>query len=111
MRWLNLPRHFRARFASAPRDNALAVQVVVIVSRACWNVLTEGLHLGELIGKSIRVGQVELEIGGETDPCDLMDHFHQGIQDALRTEFRGGIYGRVVKGGRIQVGDSIALIV
>ena len=74
------------------------------------NVLTEGIDLGGLIGKTIRVGEVELQIGGETDPCSLMDHFHQGLQEALRPDCRGGVYGRVLKGGRIKVGDGVEIV-
>ncbi len=74
------------------------------------NVLTEGVDLGPLIGRSIRIGEVELEIGGETDPCGLMDKLHNGLKDALEPECRGGVYGRVVKGGKISIGDAVVPI-
>ena len=47
------------------------------------NLLVEGIELGATIGKRLRVGPVELEVMGETRPCQLMDDARLGLKDAL----------------------------
>lgn len=74
------------------------------------NILVEGLDLGPLIGKSVRVGEIELAINGETEPCGLMDTFQPGLQEALKPDCRGGIYGSILKGGRVKTGDTVAVL-
>lgn len=74
------------------------------------NVLTEGLALGTLFGKTLRVGTLEVHIIAETEPCGLMDKIHQGLQHVLTPECRAGVYGRVTKSGSFAVGDEIAVI-
>lgn len=71
------------------------------------NVLVETASLGHLVGKTVRVGEVELEITDETRPCALMDQLHQGLRAALVPDCRGGVHGRVLRAGRIQVGDTL----
>lgn len=74
------------------------------------NVCVEGLDLPALIGRRVRVGQLVLDVLDETRPCDLMDEMHPGLQAALRPEGRGGVYGRVLEGGLLQIGDSIEIL-
>ena len=74
------------------------------------NVCVEGLTLLPLVGRRLRVGEVELEILDETRPCNLMDQLQPGLLAALIPEGRGGIYGRVCAGGRIAVGDTIEIL-
>jgi len=33
-----------------------------------------------------------------------------GLKDALATEWRGGVYGRVIESGVVQIGDKISPI-
>ncbi len=73
------------------------------------NVLVECASLGQLIGQSIRVGEVVVDIKAETDPCQMMEDQHAGLLKALVPEVRGGVYGRVVRGGKIKVGDLITV--
>jgi MOSC domain-containing protein YiiM len=42
------------------------------------NVLVDAASLKHLIGRTIRVGELEVAIGAETRPCGLMDELHQG---------------------------------
>ncbi len=71
------------------------------------NVLIEGLRAPDLMGKSITVGDIEIRVNGETEPCGRMDELCPGLRKALEPDCRGGVYGSVVKGGEIRVGDSV----
>lgn len=74
------------------------------------NVLVGGLDFAELIGKTLRLGEVELAIVGETEPCRLMNLRHQGLMQALVPNLRGGLHGRVIKSGTIRVGDQANVV-
>jgi MOSC domain-containing protein YiiM len=71
------------------------------------NIVVSGFPLGESIGRRIRVGGCLIDVIAETRPCKLMDDFAPGLQQALSPDRRGGVYGRVVRGGRIDVGGSV----
>ena len=53
------------------------------------NVLVDAPELAYWIGKTIRVGGVEVAVKAETKPCGLMDQLHRGLKDALVPECRG----------------------
>lgn len=74
------------------------------------NVLVEGLDLASLIGKTVRVGPVEVRIKDETRPCDKMDALHPGLQTVLRPNCRAGVHGRVTRTGRVAVGDTVTVV-
>ncbi len=74
------------------------------------NLLVDCPSLGELIGKTIRVGGVEIVINGETDPCSIMDLQHPGLREILIPDMRGGVYGRVIRGGAIKRGEMINIV-
>jgi MOSC domain-containing protein YiiM len=61
------------------------------------------------VGKTLRIGDIELEITRETDPCSRMDDQHQGLKSALMSEWRGGVCCKVIKAGSLKVGDSVEL--
>lgn len=71
------------------------------------NILVDDLDFDASSGYSVRIGEVIIEILGETVPCDLMDQHTEGLREALVPDRRGGVYGRVVSGGRIQIGDAV----
>jgi len=73
------------------------------------NLLVSGVDLKESIGKTLHVGDVEILIGGETVPCPRMEKGHEGLMNALKPEWRGGVYGKVIKGGEIAIGDDVKL--
>ncbi len=58
-------------------------------------------------GGQLRIGDLLLEVTQETQPCHLMEAAHRGLKRALAPEWRGGVCCRVVKGGRIRVGDDV----
>lgn len=73
------------------------------------NLLVEGFELEETVSAALSIGDVELEITGETDPCRRMTKVASGLREALTPSWRGGVCCRVIHGGRISVGDSVAL--
>lgn len=71
------------------------------------NLLVECDSLENLVGQTVRAGSVEVAILGETDPCARMEELHPGLREALVPHMRGGVHGRVTKGGTIQIGDPL----
>ncbi len=74
------------------------------------NLLVEGIPLASLKGKMIRIGDVELNINGETKPCGQMDDAHDGLQGILKPECRGGMHASVQKGGTMRAGDAVVVV-
>ncbi len=112
--------------ANDPRGRPGARQITVVAreawQRACaelgaqlpWtlrraNLLVQGVALAGSAGSRLRVGDVLLEITGETEPCRRMDEQHAGLRAALEPEWRGGVSCRVLEGGTLAVGDRVAL--
>lgn len=74
------------------------------------NVLVEGLRLGELIGARLALGEVEIDVVDETEPCGEMDRLHPGLRRALTPDCRGGVHGRIVRAGTIRTGDPVRVL-
>ncbi len=74
------------------------------------NLLIDAGGLGELIGRTCRLGEVRLVVTGETRPCGLMDKQWQGLRAALTPDFRGGVTARVERGGMLRRGDPLVVI-
>lgn len=72
------------------------------------NLLVRGLPLAESRGRVLAVGPARILVHGETTPCRLMDDAHPGLQEALRPDWRGGIYGEVLESGEVSVGDEVS---
>ncbi|MBO9379354.1 MOSC domain-containing protein [Sphingomonas histidinilytica] len=71
------------------------------------NLLVEGVILPREEGARVRIGGAIVEITGECDPCRRMDAVADGLQLALRPEWRGGRIARVIEGGAIALGDEV----
>jgi len=76
------------------------------------NLCVDGLIFGpEDVGKIICIGTtIELEITGETKPCERMDEAYFGLKDALSIEWRGGVTCRVRKGGVVYLNSCVQII-
>ncbi len=96
----------RERWAEATAE--LNVELPWYTRRA--NILVEGIDLAASMGRELQLGEVVLRIEGETDPCGVMERACRGLRKALTPDYRGGVHGRVLRGGRIAVGDAIMLL-
>ena len=73
------------------------------------NLLVDNIDLFESTGKMIKIGELELLITRETDPCERMEEAVPGLFQALAKEWRGGVCCRVLRKGRINVGDKVEI--
>ncbi len=73
------------------------------------NLLVEGIMLPREEGRRVWIGTALLEITGECDPCHRMDAVSDGLQLALRPEWRGGRTCTVIEGGTIAIGDEVRI--
>lgn len=72
------------------------------------NLLVDGIDLADARGRTLRVGEAEVRIFGETRPCHQMDEACPGLRAALDPPWTGGAFGEVIRGGTIQVGSPVA---
>ena len=71
------------------------------------NLLVAGVDLAGTTGRVLRVGDLRLEITGETKPCYQMDAAVDGLRAALEPDWRGGAHGVVLNDATIRMGDSV----
>ena len=71
------------------------------------NLLIDEIDLENKIGSWISIGEVVLEITGETDPCSRMDEIHPGLKKVLEPNWRGGVTCRIIHGGIIAINDKV----
>ena len=74
------------------------------------NVLLPGIDLIESTGKTIRIGEVELIVRGETRPCRQMEAALPGLEEAMNDRWGGGAWTEVVTGGTIRGGDAVEML-
>ena len=73
------------------------------------NIVVKGINLLALQGKQFQIGEVILETTGLCHPCSRMEeNLGEGGYNAMRGH--GGITTRIVKGGRIKIGDEVKTI-
>ena len=73
------------------------------------NLLVEGIDLMKTTRRLLQIGDLVLEVTGESRPCERMDEACDGLLVALQQDWRGGVCCRVVQNARIQVGDRVVL--
>ena len=74
------------------------------------NVLIEGIDLPATVGWRLQVGACRFAIGGETTPCERMDELQPGLRRILTPALRGGVWGKVLQGGVLHVGDEVHVL-
>jgi MOSC domain-containing protein YiiM len=85
---------------------ALDPAVEPVMRRA--NLLVRGVSLVESRGRVMRVGATRIRVYGETRPCHLMDQALPGLRAALQPDWNGGVFGEILDGGGIRVGDLVS---
>ncbi len=83
--------------------------VVLHWSQRRANLLVDELPLLESTGAQILFGGAILEITGETEPCLRMEKVHRGLLNALKSDWRGGVTCRVIKGGPLVINMDVEL--
>jgi MOSC domain-containing protein YiiM len=71
------------------------------------NLMVSGIELAHARGRILRVGGARIAVGGETTPCERMEEALPGLQDAMRVEWGGGVFGQVITTGLVSVGDPV----
>jgi MOSC domain-containing protein YiiM len=89
-------------------EQRLGLAIDPAVRRA--NIMISGIDLADSRGKQLRIADCLIDIWGETRPCTLMDAAHDGLQEALRPEWSGGVFGVVLEGGEVGLGDAVELL-
>jgi len=86
------------------------LEVAVVPGASRRNVTVRGLALDALpAGTRLRLGGAVLQVTGPCDPCPRMERaIGPGALAVL--EGRGGLCARVESGGRVRVGDPVAVI-
>ena len=72
------------------------------------NLLVTGVDLAK--AGVLRIGEVELEVTGETAPCERMDEAFAGLRAALQPAWRGGVTCRVRQPGALRPGAPVATL-
>ena len=98
---------FIARHQWVAVCDELGVELAWTVRKANVLLDTSLPSFEQLMGTTIYIGDTKLEVTGETTPCSKMDRSQQGLQEALRPAWRGGMFARVIEGGHIAIGDVI----
>lgn len=73
------------------------------------NLLVDDLDLENTSGMTITIGEVQLLITQETDPCHRMEEAAEGLLEALKPNWRGGVCCRVISEGKVKIGDDVIL--
>jgi len=113
----------RGDFRGSQKDRQITILSESAWQKACtevgeelpWtvrraNLLVDGVEFdASYVGKRVRIGDVALEITGETDPCSRMDAQHAGLTAALEPEWRGGVCCKVLQPGDLRIGDAVEI--
>jgi MOSC domain-containing protein YiiM len=71
------------------------------------NLMISGCGLKESRGRVLRIGDCRLRILGETRPCERMDEAFEGLREAMKRDWGGGVFAEVLGDGVIAVGANV----
>ena len=71
------------------------------------NLLVSGIRLEGTGDRTLAVGDLRIQIRGETRPCERMEEACEGLRDALEPHWGGGAHGSVMNSATIAVGDEV----
>jgi MOSC domain-containing protein YiiM len=87
-------------------DAVRATGVVFAPGDARRNLVTRGVRLNQLVGRTFRVGGALLRGTERCDPCSRLTRLtYVGVETDLRE--RGGLRAEILEGGDITVGDDV----
>lgn len=70
------------------------------------NLIVQGIHLREWLGKRFQFQGIEFEGSQECKPCHWMDRaVAPGTEDFLKGMFRGGLRAKILTSGTLRVDD------
>lgn len=73
------------------------------------NIMVSGINLLAFEDQQFQIGEAVFEMTGPCEPCNRMEeNLGEGGYNAMRGH--GGITCRIVKGGKIRVGDEVRLV-
>jgi MOSC domain-containing protein YiiM len=82
-------------------------EIAIAPNQARRNLLTRGVPLNHLVGKSFTVGNVVLRGIRLCEPCGHLEKLTcKGIEKGLK--HRGGLRAQILKGGVLEIGAPIA---
>jgi len=74
------------------------------------NLLVDEIDLPKSAGQIIEIGDVRLKVIVEVAPCSRMDEQVEGLTNALKPDWRGGVACTVLQGGSISIGDAVTVV-
>ena len=74
------------------------------------NLLVDDIDLPKSEGAIMEIGEVRLQVTMEVDPCFRMDEQVDGLTEALKPDWRGGVGCIVVWSGSVSVGDAVNIV-
>ena len=74
------------------------------------NILIEGIDLKESTGLILKIGGFYLEITGELVPCQRMDDQFEGLTNALKSDWRGGVTCKILSEGVVRENDKVVVM-
>ena len=73
------------------------------------NLLVDDINFENTKKKILVIGDLTIELTGETKPCAQMEELHTGLRTAMKPKWRGGATGKVLNSCTITIGDSAFL--
>ena len=73
------------------------------------NLLVDDINFENTKEKILVIGDLTIELTGETKPCAQMEELHTGLRTAMKPKWRGGATGKVLNSCTITIGDSAFL--